>query len=288
MKKTLVLFLLSALANFAIAQNTILWSIKSPNSEKTSYVLGTFHHLGNSFVDEKPIIKELLSNSNLAIFECIEDRKANIDDVMLGRTDDFTYKEVLSKEDVATIENMITDWKIPISKYKPAELFARIQQKYVKDNCGTIKPTDTAHHFDDYLQSIASKHNVKLIGLETYANQMYAINNPMGEEITWDKYKDAITNFIKNSKNPQFREAFCKGADQYLKMKIDYRLKTKCAENDEILIKRNEKWMPKIINALEQNENVFIAVGNLHLAGKCGIISQLREKGYKVKPVKIK
>jgi uncharacterized protein YbaP (TraB family) len=288
MKKNLFFFVFTLLTNLAIAQNTILWSITSPNSDKTSYVLGTYHYLGNSFVDGKPMIKELLAKSNLAIFESIEDKKTYIDDVMLSRPDDFTYNEVLSKEDVTTIENMITDWRIPISKYKPAELFARIQQKYLIDNCGTIKPTDTTHHFDDYLLSIASKQNLKLMGLETFANQMYAINNPMGEEITWDKYKDAITNFLKNSKSTQFKEAVCKGGGEYLQMKFDYQLKTKCAENDEILIKRNEKWMPEIINALEQNENVFIAVGILHLAGKCGIISQLREKGYKVKPVKIK
>ena len=284
MKKSLFFFFFALLINVAVAQNTILWSIKSPNSDHSSFVLGTFHLMGNSFIDDKPIISELLSKSDMAIFECIQDRKKYIDDVMLSRPSDLTYEQALDKGEITVIEDLIKDWGIPMGKYTPAELFTRIQQKYVKDHCGTITPTDTAYHMDDYLQSIANDHKKKLMGLETYADQLYAINNPRGEEITWGKHNAVIKNFVNN----QLKEAMCKSAKLYMKMKIDYRLKTNCAENDEILIRRNEKWLPQIIDQLEKNEQVFIAVGHLHLAGRCVIISQLREKGYIVKPVKIK
>lgn len=97
MKKTLILLVLSLFTNFAIAQNTILWSIKKPNSDKTSYILGTFHQMGNSFVDGKPLIKEVLSKSELVIFESVEDKNESVVNVMLNRADDFSYRELLYK-----------------------------------------------------------------------------------------------------------------------------------------------------------------------------------------------
>lgn len=100
MKNIVYLLFLSLVTNFAIAQNTILWSVTKPNSDKTSYILGTYHQMGNSFVDEKPMIKELLAKSDLVIFESVENIQENIVDVLMNRTDDFSYKEILQKDDV--------------------------------------------------------------------------------------------------------------------------------------------------------------------------------------------
>ncbi len=49
-----------------------------------------------------------------------------------------------------------------------------------------------------------------------------------------------------------------------------------------LLVERNNNWMPKIENMI-QNENVeMILVGTLHLVGKDGLIHQLKQNGYKV------
>lgn len=68
MEKLLLFVVFFLSTNFVIAQNTILWSVKQRNSDKVSYILATFHQMGNSFIDEKPLIKELMSNSKLVIF----------------------------------------------------------------------------------------------------------------------------------------------------------------------------------------------------------------------------
>ena len=74
MRKVLNLFVFAFVTTITCAQNTILWSVHKPGSSKTSYVLGTLHQMGNSFVDDKPLIKELLFKSDLAVFESIEDK----------------------------------------------------------------------------------------------------------------------------------------------------------------------------------------------------------------------
>lgn len=288
MKIIFSLLIFSLFTNFVIAQKTILWSIKKPNSEKTSYVLGTFHQIGNSFIDEKPLIRELLSKSKLAIFESVEDRSEKILSVMLNRKEDFSYKDFLYKEDVDFLENYSKDWKVPISKQKPGELILKLQQEYIKENCGTIKSTDTYEHMDEYLQSIAKRQNISTLGLETYTNQFDAINIVNGEELNWKKTKETIHQLINNFKDDKNQKKICALAKEYMKMRFDYQFKVKCAENDGMLSNRNEKWIPTIINSIEQNNSVFIAVGMLHLYGECGIISQLKKYGYEVNPIKLK
>lgn len=288
MKDILSLLIFSLITNFIIAQNTILWSINKVNSEKVAYIIGTFHQMGNSFIDEKPLIKELLSKCELAIFESVEDKNEKIITVMLNRTDDFSYKEFLYKEDIDFLENYTKNWKVPLSKHKPGELIVKLQQEYIKESCGTIKPTDTSYHMDDYLMSIAEKQNIKVLGLETYSNQFDAINIVNGEELTWEKTKNIIRQVINNFKDDKNQKKICASAKAYMEMKFNYQFKVKCADSDGILSKRNEKWIPTIINSIEQNNSVFIAVGMLHLYGECGIISQLKKNGYEVKTLKLK
>lgn len=48
---------------------------------------------------------------------------------------------------------------------------------------------------------------------------------------------------------------------------------------------RNNKWMQKIEGMLATQEKEMILVGSLHLVGDEGLLNQLREKGYQIKPV---
>jgi uncharacterized protein len=288
MRKVLNLFVFTFFIIPAFAQNTILWSVQKAGSAKTSYVLGTLHQMGNSFVDGKPIIKELLLKSDLAIFESVEDKYEKIIRVMLERTDDFSYRESLEKQDVDFLEKLSTDWKVPLSKQKPSELLLKLRQEYVKMNCGTVKSTDTTDHMDDYLLSIARKNAIQVQGLESFADQINAISSINGEDFTWDKAKASVHEWVNNFQDDKSRKKICALVDSYLKMRLDYQFKIKCAENDEVLTKRNEKWMPLIQEFIQQNNSVIVIVGLYHLYGECGIISRLREDGYIVCPVKLK
>ena len=54
---------------------------------------------------------------------------------------------------------------------------------------------------------------------------------------------------------------------------------------DEFLGKRNEKWISRMVEKMDQ-QPVFFAVGAGHLWGDTGLISLLRNEGYTVTPVK--
>ncbi len=49
-----------------------------------------------------------------------------------------------------------------------------------------------------------------------------------------------------------------------------------------LVVSRNQNWLPHIEQALQQQKPVFIVVGTLHLLGKEGLVTVLKEKGYAV------
>ena len=52
--------------------------------------------------------------------------------------------------------------------------------------------------------------------------------------------------------------------------------------NQTFVSNRNHDWLPRIEQALQEKEPVFIVVGALHLLGKEGLVAALKEKGYRV------
>ncbi|MFT4606494.1 MAG: hypothetical protein ACI9V8_000097 [Urechidicola sp.] len=55
--------------------------------------------------------------------------------------------------------------------------------------------------------------------------------------------------------------------------------------HDELIVKRNNAWMPKIEALFDTTKVEFILVGSLHLSGKTGLIEQLKTRGYNIEMV---
>lgn len=53
-----------------------------------------------------------------------------------------------------------------------------------------------------------------------------------------------------------------------------------------LIVERNKKWLPQIESMLKTAEIEMVLVGSLHLAGSDGLIAQLKNAGYTVKPYK--
>ena len=50
----------------------------------------------------------------------------------------------------------------------------------------------------------------------------------------------------------------------------------------DLLVKRNNRWLPQIKSMLKSKEVEFILVGALHMAGEDGLIHQLKQAGYQI------
>jgi uncharacterized protein YbaP (TraB family) len=238
--------------------------------------------MGNSFVDSIPQIKSALFSSELAIFETTSAGK-NVSKLMQSRKDQYEYKKFLKKSDLAYLDNLSSDWNVPLSKVNPIELLIKLQQERTKTLCGTIKPKDKWTHFDQYLIHLATSDSIPLYGLETDSSQIELINRLSESKMTWDDAKKPIHKTLMDIKRQRHSKRYCQSAWNYMNMEFDYQFNESC--NTEFKT-RNGNWIPQLEKILPE-KNCFIAVGLLHLYGQCGLIVQLRKKGYIVEPVEL-
>ncbi|WKZ74569.1 MAG: TraB/GumN family protein [Vicingaceae bacterium] len=280
--KYLCIILLSIGSLRCSTQSTILWQITKPNTNDTSYLVGTFHQLGNSFVDSFPAITQSLFHSDLAIFESID----NSDRLLIllnSRPDNFEYKKTLKKSDIVFLEEYSKNWAVHVCKLQPIELLIKLQQEYIKSHCGTIKPNDTFRHFDKYLIHLSELNKIPILGLETDSMQTKDINES-AVNFEWKIAKKHIHKILSQIRNPKMNPTICKNAIDYMTFSFNYQFNIACGDSN--LIIRNEKWLPVIIDNIN-SKKTFIAVGLLHLYGNCGLISKIIENGYKIEPLKL-
>jgi uncharacterized protein YbaP (TraB family) len=51
---------------------------------------------------------------------------------------------------------------------------------------------------------------------------------------------------------------------------------------ERLLDARNRNWIPKIENYLQSGQTYFVVVGAAHMGGSNGLVSLLKQRGYKV------
>lgn len=246
----------------------------------TSYLLGTYHQMGNSYVDSLKTVTRALQSSQLAVFENI-DTGEKLANFLNSRTENFSYKQKLNKKYLKDLEEIAKNWAVPVSKLSPPELRLKLEQVYYETQCGTIKPTDTCKGFDNYLIKIAQKNSVEVLGLESNDLMTSYINQT--DRTEWKDVKKEIYTWLDNIKLKRETKTLCSMAEAYKKQKLDYQLDSECTET-VIISSRNAVWLPIVKKNIDEKDT-FIVVGYAHLTGKCGLVTQLREAGYKVEPV---
>jgi len=53
----------------------------------------------------------------------------------------------------------------------------------------------------------------------------------------------------------------------------------------QLLVQRNENWLPEIVQMLSSEETEMILVGTAHLLGEEGLVSRLHQTGFKITPL---
>ena len=281
MKYLFYTVLLIVTPQLLFAQHTILWKVTDTTNHTLSYIVGTYHQMGNSFVDLYPQIKEALLHSDLAVFESIDDVQKTRD-MIQEREPSNDIEKYLHKRDLAKLKEISKDWKVDLYKLKPLEIRWKLEQEYQYVQCHTAQPTDSFDTFDGYLQHIAETNNIPLKGLETSDLQLQLLNQEFHTP-SWKDEKRVIKAWIHQitAKNPN--PQLCELSNKYRQFAIDYHFDEPCDTN-VVILQRNNQWMTEIPQLLHQ-QNTFIAVGIYHLRKQCGLLQQLKDSGFLVEPV---
>ncbi len=267
------------------SQNTVLWSIEHRDCPHRSYLLGTLHQVGNTWVDSLGGLLSALASSELAIFESIDPAEQLMANMNL-READHSYREVFRPREVAWLEGYSSDWTVPLHKLSPIELYWKLNQELTKELCGSVREGDRFDHMDQYLYHLADSLGIETLGLETDSAQSRLINEGIGSN-TWKAMRPMIRKDIRSMRKGKANAGRCELVHRYMRLDIgNYALDAPCPVDDPVIAERNAQWM-EVLPQLLMERSCFIAVGLMHLFKDCGLINRLQEAGFVVAPIGI-
>jgi uncharacterized protein YbaP (TraB family) len=288
MKKTLAALLLCLFALTTYGQKgnkSLLWQISGNGLKSPSYLFGTYHLAGKSFVDSLSIVKKYFDDCKTVAGEILIDSTmaTKLGAYMMFK-DSTTLDKIFTPDEFKLIGDYVkqaTQMDLAdFNHFKPATV-STLLSAYTAPK--TVTATNPA--LDMYFQEEAKRRNYKIIGLETLEDQAELLfNAPIA-----DQKKDLLKSILKKDKEKIQGE---KLYSLYLEQDLDGIEKLMAADDDtpeltdKMLKNRNLKWIAKLPSIIKE-QPTFVAVGAAHLIGKYGLIKQLRLKGYTVKPVKI-
>ena len=258
------------------AQHTVLWKVTNAGNTNTSYLFGTYHLSGDSFIDSFPVIEEKIRSADMVITETSLDREEVIKYYRERQATD-NLSQILSKEDIQVVSSILKD-KVDVFKLTPGELYAYLVTNYQNHICQPNKKDSMLA--DLYIQHLAIKNNKQTFYLEKNQLELFS---KLTSSYTWDQIKKDVPELLNNYKRGSYDAKACVQAKKYLSLDLDYSFKQSCSGSME---ERNNNWIQQL-NSLIAEKNCFIAVGFAHLYYKCGLIQQLRKAGYSVEEVKM-
>lgn len=273
-------------------ENSLLWEISGKGIKK-SYIFGTIHMISAHDFVLSDNVQKCLKKSKKLVFEIDMSQAMAVSMKMLAMApmkDGKKLSDLLSEEDYNLVKTYFSEDSesaelkvLPFSSienWKPMLLQSFLYQDMIE---GPIKA------YEMELLSIGQKQKKSFGGLETIEDQIAVF-----EKIPYSDQAAALVEMVKEiksggdkSKN-QFKEliALYKSAD------VDGMVEMSSEQFDdmengqeELLNKRNNKWIPKIAEMSKQ-QSTFYAVGAAHLGGADGVLRLLMKEGYKVKALK--
>lgn len=273
--------------------STILWKITGKESKKPSYLLGTFHLADVDWLYTYPEIQQAIDETEFILTEAFttdsitapsiphkdqlkalplldEGQHAKLDSFFIARVgegikgnqdaENMTVAEMRS----AIMFTLISQTKGPngVTSFMDLDLFKYYQKLGRKgDRLDRVAPSEfdsaTIGHAKEYL-----------------ARSLSYIEG--SDKSNWNIYhQDGVEDVLSRYKAFDFDYKLDQHADK-IEVSPDF---------DFVPVEeRNKNWMSKITSMISTRPTL-IAVGLSHLYYRTGVISLLREKGYKVEPI---
>jgi uncharacterized protein len=274
-------------------EKTLLWEISGSGLTKSSYLFGTLHSICMDklriTVQQKKVLDTVqqlyleidLTDIGLAIESAADSR----------RPGDKTLQELMTAQEYRKVKNFFEkELRIPfwqVSQLHISELISRVLNTNYT-NCETGA-------WDTMLAKAAKNRNLGIFGLENVQERSESLDpTPIRQQITnLITTIDNRAQLIKESK-----KAYKEMQAIYASQDVDriYKFSTQVSTdrvqanferqaNRSILDRRNQLWVPRMATIAQAKSTLF-AVGAAHLGGEQGVISLLRNMGYRVTPIK--
>ena len=265
---------------------TILWKVYPRNDPaKVSYILGTNHFYGGSFVDSLPGLKKKVRDAELFLCE----------DLSLPGSPEPTYnklnyKELFTKDEYSLVNNyLVRSGFVELRELDSANFPLYILLiNVVGDKMSRLNNTKQSDELsmDRYLTGLARESKIELLALDSG----YEFKDKKMGYAGKDKWlADHLVSFIKAVENNDTTINGKLSTNDMTQWNVDYDFESDARDTglpnaQELIIGRNAYWLPKLTQSL-QHKRCFVAVGIGHLKYKISLLTSLMAKGFKVQPV---
>lgn len=266
----------------------LLWEISGKGLKSPSYLFGTYHLVGKSFLDTLPAVVNQLRKVKTVVGELImEDEMSMAQKLMpLMLLKDTSLDKILSPKEYAETDSFLkvkTGMNLNmLNGLKPSAVQITLIAFMIPKDISQKNPA-----LDMYLQTEAKKLNIQVVGLETLEEQgSILFDAPIKRQ------KELLLKTVRESDRmmEESRELFENYKQQDLKAieaafleNDDYTLE----EMNDLLAKRNKSWIAEMPGLMTKG-SAFFAVGAGHLVGEDGLIALLKKLGYTLKPMALK
>lgn len=319
MKKLLYLWLLCAFGSISSQtfsksvapelEDALLWEISGNDLANSSFLYGTFHTMNGSFLDSVPNfftslrkVKQVVAEVDMVNQEIIPPKQEDV--MCFAMPQDTTYQMLFSQEDFVFVDSCLTT----VMQQKMYSVLKPAYSSLMYTIMSTTKPEDIGNGLDKFIMTMAKQNSQKVVGLETMEEHMKIVYN-LYKTMCAGSVKDQADLLLFGMRNPELGEGVMEEMESLYRQqmlsklaepskKIEVKIKEffpqysdeKVEEASEKMMAdlvdvRNDNWMKKIPTMIKE-EPSLIAVGALHLVGEKGLINQLRDMGFTVKPVK--
>ena len=277
---------LSAQTKKVKEQSALLYEISGNGLKTPSYIYGTIHIICPKDMIAADKFDKYIGASEQVIMELDFDDQAEMS-LMSNAAylpDGKMLADYLTAEQYTKVSELVKNTLgIPIENVK------NIHPLFLSTTISTspkVLGCNAPGSYELSFLKTATERKKAVEGLETVQMELDAINSSPIEKQAESLYKIAL--------NPK------KSFDEFKKLVETYKtqnsdevyktLETAFADDPvfqvKLLDERNANWIPKIEKAIKEKAS-FVAVGSGHLGGKTGVLKLLREKGYKLKPIRL-
>lgn len=290
MKKPVIAAILAMASVGANAQ--LLWKVSGNGSKGDSYIFGTHHVAPIAMLDS---IKE-----TLPALQSVETMMGEVDMISnpsamqqmtmqyVMAPADSTLSKVMKPEEIIKLNEILakyTDGELTAAAFEPLKPAMVSTQLAMLQTMVAFPEYNHTEQLDMTIQQLAAANDKKIEGFESIESQLNILmGNPISKQVkdlveALDRDNDSVV------KAQELAEAyFARDLDKI----EDIILKSNDMDPDDIqrlITDRNNAWV-KILQEKLPQETLFVAVGVGHIVGENGLLNQLKQSGYTIKPIK--
>lgn len=254
---------------------SLLWEIKSPHMEKSSYLYGTMH-----------VSNKLAFHLTDDFFKHIE----NVDIVALESdpTQWLSENEALDNQPLLNTKRFYRQFQHQIlDKYSLAEQLATdhtmINSLLYRSN-SALQDFQEDTYLDMFIFQAGSRFNKQIVGLEDFKESRNLVMEAYSEEVVKENQPTWLQDLLKEKGYDMILRDSYRNNDLDMIDSLNSGFSTKHYLN-HMLYKRNSNMVEVYDSIVQSGSTIFAGVGAAHLPGDNGMIEMFRAKGYQVTPV---